>query len=428
MTDHATVVKSIGNFVAKRTAKELKRRDIVDLYRKYGNNDGIANMMIERFNEAKRTGTLNHKPVVVRTLFDDSSQKWRKITIEDIVRQLFDQLATDGLEEATKCVGEYQCTCLRNQPQKVRDPKTGKPKINPDTGKTIIKYAGRGQVWAAEMVSRWMAEPDVRQIIKADVYHNYDSIDHDMLFAMLNHDIKNDDLILLVHLQIDEFGPVGIPIGSVLSITLDAIYISRIYHHMAEKCYKIRKHRDGTSNRANLVKHILIWMDDIYLFCTSKKNAESSKRELIRYSRTLKLKIKPSIQMIDKIDPPKHPNIHQAMQSYVDVVGYRVYPDHITLRRKNYISAKRNLKSGRKHMTLHRARSIMAQRGTILHSNSYRFRKKYKTKQVWKKARKVVSEHDKSNFHRKTAQRPNDNNGRKNICPDLCKRSGENRG
>lgn len=30
-------------------------------------------------------------------------------------------------------------------------------------------------------------------------------------------------------------------------------------------------------------------------------------------------------------------------------------------------------------------------------------RKKYKTKQVWKKARKVVSEHDKSNFRRKTA-------------------------
>lgn len=410
VTDHATVVKSIENFMAKRTAKELKRRDIVELYRKYGNNDGIADMMIERFNEAKRTGTLNHKPVAVRTLFDDSSRKWREITIEDIVRQLFDQLAADGLEETTRCVGEYQCTCLRNQPQKVYDPKTGKP---------IIKYVGRGQVWAAEAVSRWMAEPDVRQVIKADIYHNYDSIDHETLFAMLNHDVKNDDLILLVHLQIDEFGPVGIPIGSVLSITLDAIYISRIYHHMAENCYKIRKHRDGTSDRVNLLKHILIWMDDIYLFCTSKKNAEASKQELIRYSWELKLKIKSSIQTIDKIDPPEHPNIHQAKQSYVDVVGYRVYPDHITLRRKNYISAKRNLKAGRKHMTLHRARSIMAQRGTILHSNSYRFRKKYKTKQIWKKAKRKVSEYDKSNFRRKTAQCPHDNNGQRDLCLHL---------
>ena len=403
VTDHATVVKSIENFMTKRDEEELKRRDIVELYRKYGNNDGIADMMIGRFNEAKRTGTLNHKPVVVRTLFDDSSQKWRKITIEDIVRQLFDQLAADGLAEATKRVGEYQCTCLRNHPQKVYDPKTRKPEIDPETGKPIIKYVGCGQVWAAEAVSKWMAEPDVRQIIKADIYHNYDSIDHETLFAMLNHDVKNDDQILLVHLQIDEFGLVGIPIGSVLSITLDAIYISRIYHHMSEDCCRTRKHRDGTSDRVKLVKHILIWMDDIYLFCTSRKNAESSKRELIRYSLTLKLKIKPSIQMIDKIDPPKHPNIHQAKQSYVDVVGYRVYPDHITLRRKNYISAKRNLKAGRKHMTLHRARSIMAQRGTILHSNSCRFRKKYKTKQVWRQARKVVSEHDKSNFRRKAA-------------------------
>lgn len=403
VTDHATVVKSIENFMAKRTGKELKRRDIIELYRKYGNNDGIADMMIDRFNEAKRTGTLGHKPVVVKTLFDDSSRKWREITIEDIVRQLFDQLAADGLAEATKRVGEYQCTCLRNQPKVIYDPMTGKPKVDPQTGKPVIKYVGRGQVWAAEVVSRWMAEPDVRQIVKADIYHNYGSIDHKTLFAMLDHDVKNDDLILLIHFQIDEFGPVGIPIGSVLSITLDAIYISRIYHHMSESCYRIRKHRDGTSDRVNLAKHILIWMDDIYLFCTSRKNAEASKRELIRYSETLKLKIKPSAQMINKIDPPEHPNIHQAKQSYVDVVGYRVYPDHITLRRKNYISAKRNLKVGRKHMTLHRARSIMAQRGTILHSNSYRFRKKYKTKQVWRQARKVVSEHDKSNFRRKAA-------------------------
>ncbi|MCI6637797.1 MAG: hypothetical protein SOT60_06760 [Bilifractor sp.] len=176
--------------MTKRDEEELKRRDIVELYRKYGNNDGIADMMIGRFNEAKRTGTLNHKPVVVRTLFDDSSQKWRKITIEDIVRQLFDQLAADGLAEATKRVGEYQCTCLRNHPQKVYDPKTRKPEIDPETGKPIIKYVGCGQVWAAEAVSKWMAEPDVRQIIKADIYHNYDSIDHETLFAMLNHDVK----------------------------------------------------------------------------------------------------------------------------------------------------------------------------------------------------------------------------------------------
>ena len=128
-TDHATIVKSIENFMAKRTAKELRRRDIVELYRKYGNNDGIADMMIERFKTAKKTGTLDHKPVKTRTIFDDSSRKWREITIEDVVRQLFDQLAADGLSEAASRVGEYQCACLRNQPKMIN-------------GK--IKYVGRG--------------------------------------------------------------------------------------------------------------------------------------------------------------------------------------------------------------------------------------------------------------------------------------------
>lgn len=389
ITDHETVVKSIENFMSKRTGKELKRHDITELYRKYKDNDGIADMMIDRFNAAKKIGTLNHKPVKTRTIFDDSSRKWREITIEDVVRQLFDQLAADGLSEAASRVGEYQCTCLRNQPKMIN-------------GK--IKYVGRGQVWAVSIVSKWMAEPDVRQIVKADIYHNYASIDHSVLFEMLDHEVKNDDLIRLVHFQIDEFGPVGVPIGSVLSITLDAIYISWIYHHMAEKCFKIRKHRDGTTERVIAVKHIMFWMDDIYLFCTSRKNAESAKKELIRYSQTLKLQIKPSVRIIDKIDPPEHPNIHQAKQSYVDIVGYRVYPDHVTIRRKNYVRAKRNLKTGRKHMTIHLARSIMAQRGEIMSSNSYRFRKKYHTKQIWKKAKRKVSEYDKSNFCRKTAK------------------------
>lgn len=388
------IVSSIENYMLNRGAKGRERKDIRDLYAKYGTNEEIAVMLLEGLWKARKTGTLNLKPVRYTKRYDKGSGKWRDITVEDVVRQLYEQIAVDALKDATACVGKYQCTCLKNETKLLFD-RDHKPVLD-ENGNQKTKLVGRGQIWAEDAVSNWMAEDRIRQIVKGDIYHNYGSIVHEDLFRYLEHRVRNWWVIFLIHLLMDEFGPVGLPIGSVLSITLDAIYLSQIYHHMLEGCYRIRKHRNGKTERVNLVEHELMWMDDIYLFCTSKKNAEAAKKELIRYTKTLDLVIKPSIRTIDKIDPPQHPNIHQAKQSYVDTVGYRVYPDHTTIRRKNYITAKRNLKRGAKHMTLKRAQSIMSQRGSIMHSDSYRFRKKYKTKKIWKLARKVIRDNAES--------------------------------
>ena len=416
ITGVAFIEKSVANFMANRDPQERQRRDIVKLYEKYGNNHAVAIMLRDKFLKAKTTETLNLLPVVTKPHYDTSSHKWREITVEDIERQLFEQIAFDALKDAAKCVGEYQCTCLKNQKKKVIDRKTHQQKIDPETGEPVFKMVGRGQVWAKDAAAGWMTDPKIRVIVQADIRKNYPSVSHRKLFRLLKRKIKNPDLILLIHLLIDEFGPIGLPIGSVLSIILDAIYLSQIYHHMMEDCRRIRKHRNGTSERIRVVKHCLMWMDDIYLYCTSKKNAQIAKAELMRYAKTLDLEIKPSIKIIDKIDPPAHPHIHQAKQSYVDTVGYRVYPDHVTMRNKNYVSAKRNLKKGRKCMTLRLARTLMAQRGTVIHSNSYRFRKKYHTKTVWRNARKVIRNHDKGNVRLTTGCRENNNTGWNDNC------------
>ncbi|MFA6663614.1 MAG: hypothetical protein WCS21_04805 [Lachnospiraceae bacterium] len=374
ITDPVFVSQSIGHFMAHRTGKEMNRSDIVKLYAEYGTSDNIAVQMVDDF----KGGDLKLTPVRMTKKRDSSNGKLRDIAIEGIKQQLYEQTVFDALKDAAKCVGEYQCTCLKNQPKY----------LYKKDGTVQTKIVGRGQIWAKDVMYGWWSDPKIRYCVKSDIYHNYATVPQDQLMDFLSKRVKNDNLLKLITMLLPES---GLSIGSVMSIILDAIYLSQIYHHMQEDLPLFE--RRGKKYRP--VEHTMLWMDDIYLLTKSKKAANFAIRELIRFTGTLGMTIKPSWRIISKIDPPKDHKIHQKRQSYIDIVGYRVYPDKVTLRNRDYVKCKRAFKRLNKKKSLHNSQSAVSYYGMLKNSDSYRFRKKYHVKRLNRQARRYISHESK---------------------------------
>ena len=90
--------------------------------------------------------------------------------------------------------------------------------------------------------------------------------------------------------------------------------------------------------------------------------------------------------------------------SFIDIAGYRIYRDHITVRRDNLKKTRRAyVRFNKKSDNINLARRCVSFRGPLLHSNSRKFRDKYNIDKLSVKARKVVSEYDKGKIRLQTA-------------------------
>ena len=83
--------------------------------------------------------------------------------------------------------------------------------------------------------------------------------------------------------------------------------------------------------------------------------------------------------------------------SFFDMVGYRIYKAHVTLRRCNMKKSRRAIiRYSHKPKNIHLARRVLSYSGMIKYSDSFLFCTKYNVYKYTKKARKVVSEYDKA--------------------------------
>ncbi len=411
ITDRDFVKGCIGTYLCNHNGRKAKRHDIVALFDKYKDVDGIADCLIEGI----KTRRLDLKPIRMIERVDRGSNKRREIGLEDAKQQLYDQICVEALTEAAKCIGEYQCTCLRNQPKRIYHKKTH------EYLRTVMK--GRGQAWAKDAIYGWLQDSDINYAVQMDIYHNYASVDHHKLIRLLERKIKNEPLMWLIKEllktvpQEDPDHPKGLIIGSTLSISLDAIYLSQLYHHMMEDAVKIRRKRDGAIERVRLCKHMLLWMDDINIFCTSEKNAKAAAKEVIDYCTKLGLKIKLDWRIINFKKPTTDRN-QMRHQNYIDAVGFRIYRNKVTLRRRVYLAIRKAFKHDAHNEA--DARKIVSYKGPLMESNSYRFRKKYHCKRILRKARRYISSHDKSKIRQKAAGNHIQADGRRSdLCADM---------
>ena len=324
----------------------LNQKYICCIYYRYGKSAiyPFVELAIPEIQREIVNNTISFPAIWYREKVDGSSGKIRRIGIQNIKQQLYDYIAVEAMGPFWKRFGEYQYASIK----------------------------GRGTTKGKNVIQRWMRNPNMRYFVKLDVRKCFESIDHDKLTNFLRRHIKNDLLLELVELLINSFEQ-GLSIGSYLSQYLCNAYMSIIYHQIKEHMYKIRR---GT--RTNLVHRCLIYMDDILMIGSRKRDLEKAIKLVSTTAKDMGLTIKPNYQVY-------------TVDGYcVDMLGYRVYRTHTEIRKAIFIRARRAYKKFRKNPTTKAARKCISYYGYLKYSNSRRIEKRWKVKSAIKKCKGVI--------------------------------------
>ena len=196
------------------------------------------------------------------------------------------------------------------------------------------------------------------------------------LYAFLDRRIKNDRLMDLIRTLVDSFER-GLSIGSYLSQHLCNLYMSILYHEIKENMYRTRKGKRG-SKRVNLVRHCLIYMDDILLIGQRKRDLEKAAKLTVRKASEMGLEIKPNYQ------------VRQIDGNCIDMLGFKIYRTHTEIRRRTFLRVRRSFRRARKRLTEGVARKCLSYYGYLKYTNSRRFQRKWKVRRTIKKCKGVI--------------------------------------
>ena len=301
---------------------------------------------------------------------DRHSNKLRKIGTETIIHQIYDYIAVEGIKELCNAkIAYHQWACL----------------------------PGKGQVQGMRAIKKWLRNDaaNTKYAVKCDVRKWYPSINHDRLMSFLKRDIKNESLLWLLELLINQYDG-SLSIGSYLSQYLCNYYLSYAYHYASEQL-AITKTRRGQTKRVRLVNHVLFYMDDILLLGGNKRQLIKGFEMLRQYMKdVLLLDIKDDWHMF-KVQYVA--NDGQVKGSVIDMMGYKVGRVNITVRRCIFKRIRRELfkikryKKQHKEISIRLARCVASLFGWLKNSDSYGFIKKYE--KLFEIAKKTVSEYDK---------------------------------
>lgn len=325
---------------------------------------------------------LHFPPIWYKTKIDPSSFKERRIGIQNIKQQIYDYVAVEGLKPILCRIGANQCASIK----------------------------GKGCSYGVRKIRRWLRNKSLKYFAKTDIKKCYESIDREKLMDFLRKKIKNDSLLWLIETLINTFDK-GLSIGSYLSQFLCNLYLSQLYHEISHM-HRFRKKRKSSEKKyISLVKHQLFYMDDILLMATNSKDIHKAVKNLIKYAKDklgLKIKINWFVSKIDCKD-----KIHDTQ--FVDMMGFRIYRWHTTIRRRTFKRIRRTYLKLRKIIATHKSIPILWARrgisywGQLINSDSYKIIKKYRIKEIIKICKKVVSDYGKRAFYGETA-----------ACPSYC--------
>ena len=357
ITDLAFIENAMEDCLKHKSQKQLKKKDWQGLLGRYGNFYGIAS---ELRNEI-RNRSLNLEPTKEVQIVDRSNGKQRILTIEHIKQQFYDYIAVHGLSELYSRYGYYQINVRKH----------GSP------------------LMAVRYVQGWMRDKSIKYVVQMDIRKCYPSITHENIMSWLRKHVANDTLLWLIDTLLSTSN-IGLPIGSRLSIELCALYLSDVYHHIESNYFYFRK-----GKKARIFKHWIFYLDDVFLFGSNARKMTSAVQELIQAYASLGLTIKPDWKIICLKKSRK--------DTHIDMLGYRVYHNRITMRRRDYVKVKRSLRRFKNDIgNLNKAQGYIAMYGLFVkHTDSNKFRKKYNADKYYKQARKVVSTYAKSEFFRK---------------------------
>lgn len=329
----------------------LTENQIKYIYSRYGKKAlyPITEIIISELQEEIIKESISFPEIWYRDKVDGSSGKIRRIGIQNIKQQLYDYIAVEGLKPLLKRIGEYQYASI----------------------------PGRGCTKGKEVIHRWIQNRKMRYFVKLDVKKCFESIDHELLMNFLKCHVKNDKLLYLIQALIDSFEK-GLSIGSYLSQYLCNLYMSILYHHIMENLYKTRR-----GKRVSLVRHCLIYMDDILMIGSQKRDLKRAVGLVIQKAEKIGLEIKDNYQ-IKEIDG-----------NAIDMMGFKIYRTHTEIRGRIYLCVRRSFRRARKRITLRIAKKCVSYYGYLKHTDSKRIQRKWKVRSILRKCKGVIKSESK---------------------------------
>ena len=325
----------------------LDRKYIRCIYYRYGKSAmyPFTELVIAEIQQEITHNTISFPAIWYREKVDGSSGKVRCIGIQNIKQQLYDYIAVEGLQPVIRRIGEYQYASIE----------------------------GRGTTKGKEVISRWIRNKNMRYFVKLDVRKCFESIDHKKLMEFLRRHIRNELLLDLINLLIRSFER-GLSIGSYLSQYLCNLYMSILYHEIMENMYRMR----NSKKRVNLVRHCLIYMDDILMIGSRKRDMEKAVRLTVRKAAEMGLEIKLTYQ------------VRQIDGNCIDMLGYKIYRTHAEIRGRTYLRVRRAFRRARKCLTEVLARKCLSYNGYLIHTNSKRMQRKLKTTETLQRCKELI--------------------------------------
>ena len=208
----------------------------------------------------------------------------------------------------------------------------------------------RGAHYGKKSIEKWLSNDikNTKYVFKMDIKHFYESIDQNVLKAMLRQKIKDKQAIALIEAVIDGCEK-GLPLGNYTSQWFANFMLTPLDHYIKEQLH---------------AKYYIRYMDDIVIFGGNKKELHKMHLAIEKYLKdNLHLRIKENWQVF-RFE-------YKGKGRPLDFMGWQFYREKTILRKSIFIRIMRKAKKVGKHTTIKGAQGMVSYMGYIKHTDSY---------------------------------------------------------
>ena len=214
----------------------------------------------------------------------------------------------------------------------------------------IASIPKRGIHYGHRAIRRWLqrSRTDTRYCLKCDIKKCYDNIRPPVVVAAVARFVKDKKFLRLIAKV--AYSHPSLPLGNYTSGWLQNLV-------MAPLDRLIRQQKDA--------KHYLRYVDDFIILGLNKRKLRNMLDSIRATLATLGLQLKENWQ------------IFPVDERGIDMLGYRFYRHHTTMRKRNVLALMRTIRAYQHRPTPARARSLLSRIGGCKWFSSYNFWQKH---------------------------------------------------
>lgn len=241
----------------------------------------------------------------------------------------------------------------------------------------------RGAHYGKKYIERWIRTDtkNCKYVLKMDIRHFFESVDHDVLKAWLEKKIRDKRMLHILNLIIDG-SEQGLPLGFYTSQWLSNFMLQPLDHYIKEELHAV---------------HYIRYMDDMVVFGRNKKELHRMRIAIDEFlGRELNLQMKGNWQVF-RFDYIERKTKNRKGRP-LDFMGFQFYHDKTILRESIMLRCTRkvNRVSKKNKITWYDATAILSYMGYLDYTDTYDlYLQRVKPHVNVKKLKRIVSKHSK---------------------------------